>query len=138
MTDDQRKSLALAYFKRLDTGGDFFELFADDARVYCPKWSVASGRTKIEKLFGDVGSTLSSIEHHYEYFNYVMNNDVIVVEGTSHGATADGIEWRRGDTGWTLLRCLRDPRRQDTAPLFYLDPDYAGADRGRYPWLDDG
>lgn len=96
MADEQRKSVALEYFKRLDTGGDFFELFADGAREYFPKWDVAHGRTEIEKLFGDVGSTLSSIGHHYEHFTCVIHGDVVVVEGTSHGATADRIEWRGG------------------------------------------
>ena len=33
VTHDQRKAVALEYFRRLDQGGDFFELFADDARV---------------------------------------------------------------------------------------------------------
>ncbi len=123
MADEQRKSVALEYFERLDTGGDFFELFADGTRVYLPKWGVVHGRTEIEKLFGDVGSTLSSIEHHYERFNCVINGDVVVVEGTSHGATADRIEWRgEGDTGGALLRRLRDPRRQNTAPLHLLGP----------------
>jgi hypothetical protein len=94
MTDEQRKSVALEYFKRLDQGADFFELFAEDAQVFFPKWGVAKDKEEIEKLFGDVGSTLSSIEHHYEYFNYVIVGDMVVVEGTSQGETADGVEWR--------------------------------------------
>lgn len=138
MTDEQRKSVALEYFKRLDTGGDFFELFADDARVYFPKWGVASGRTEIEKLFGDVGSTLSSIEHHYEYFNYVINDDVVVVEGTSHGSTADGIEWRGGVTQAGRFCDVFEIRNGKIQRLFiYLDPDYAGADIQRYSWLNN-
>ena len=64
---------------------------ADDARVYFPKWGVADGRAEIKKRFGDVGSTLSAIEHHYEYYNYAFAGDVVVVEGTSHGATAGGV-----------------------------------------------
>src|SRR4051794_18305354 len=38
MTDEQRKSVALEYLKRLDRGENIFELFADDAQVYFPKW----------------------------------------------------------------------------------------------------
>lgn len=98
MTDEQRKSVALEYFKRLDRGEDFFDLFADDAQVYFPKWGVAEGKAEIEKLFTGMGSTLSSIKHHYEYFNYVIGDDVVVVEGTSHGATAEATEWRGGVT----------------------------------------
>ena len=137
-TDEQRKVVALEYFKRLDTGEDFFELFTEDARVYFPKWGVASGRAEIEKLFGDVGATLSSIEHHYEYFNYVTNDDVVVVEGTSHGATVEGVEWRGGVTHAGRFCDVFEIRDGKIRRLFiYLDPDYAGADTGRYPWLDD-
>jgi hypothetical protein len=34
MTDEQRKSIALEYLKRLDRGEDFSDLFADDAQLY--------------------------------------------------------------------------------------------------------
>jgi ketosteroid isomerase-like protein len=139
MTDEQRKAVALEYFKRLDAGGDFFKLFAEDARVYFPKWGMANGRVEIEKLFGDVGATLSSIEHHYEYFNYVTNDDVVVVEGTSHGATAEGIEWRGGVTHAGRFCDVFEIRGGKIRRLsIYLDPDYAGADTDRYPWLEEG
>jgi ketosteroid isomerase-like protein len=136
MTDEQRKSVALEYFKRLDRGGDLFELFAEDARVYFPKWGVAEGKGEIEKLFGDVGSTLSSIEHHYEYFNYMIVDDTVVVEGTSHGATTGGVEWWGGVTHAGRFCDVFEIRDGKIIRLFiYLDPDYAGTDTDRYPWL---
>jgi hypothetical protein len=33
MTEEQRKSVALEYLKRLDSGRDFFDLFAGDAQL---------------------------------------------------------------------------------------------------------
>ena len=77
MTDEQRKSVAIEYLKAFDRGGvtsdggSILDLFADDAQVYFPKWGVASGKEQIGKLFGDVGGTLESIEHHYSEFNWV-------------------------------------------------------------------
>src|SRR6266566_9791163 len=68
MTDEQRKSVALEYLKRLDRGENFFDLFADDAQVCFPKWGVANGRAQIEKLFSEFASILSSIRHDYAYF----------------------------------------------------------------------
>src|SRR5579859_1035280 len=94
MTSEQRKSIALEYLKRLDHGGNLFELFADDAQVYFPKWGLADGKAAIERLFGDVGATLGGIRHDYAYCNYIIQDDTVVVEGTSSGTTAAGATWR--------------------------------------------
>jgi len=47
----------------------------------------SSSSPKVEKIFGDVGSTLSFAEHHCEYINDVTVDDMVVAEGASHGAT---------------------------------------------------
>ena len=136
MTDEQRKSVALEYLKRIDRGENFFDLFADDAQVYLPKWGLANGRTEFEKLFADLASILSSIRHDYAYFNYIIQGDSVVVEGTSYGVTADGTEWRAGVTHagrWCDVFEIRDFLIQRC--FIYLDPDYAGADTAGYPWL---
>lgn len=136
MTDEQRKALALEYLKRLDRGQSFFELFDDHAQVYFPKWGLANGRAEIEKLFGDVGGTLSRIVHDYAYFNYIMQGDSVVVEGTSSGKTAGGVEWRAGVTHAGRWCDIFEIRNFKIHRLFiYLDPDYASADVARYPWL---
>jgi hypothetical protein len=145
MTDEQRKSVAIEYLKAFDRGGQtldgrsILDLFADDAQVYFPKWGVASGKEQIGKLFGDVGGTLKGIEHHYSEFNWIFSgSDVLVCEGTSHGEHQDG-PWRSGVPDWGAGRwCdvfeIRDFLIQRV--FIYLDPDYAGKDTARYPWLD--
>jgi ketosteroid isomerase-like protein len=136
MTDEQRKSVALEYLKRLDNGGDIFELFASDAQVYFPKWGVANGDAEIKELFGGVAGILRSVRHDYAYFNYVHNGDTLVVEGTSSGETADGSTWRAGVSHagrWCDVFEIRDGLIQRL--FIYLDPDYADADTARYPWL---
>ena len=115
------------------------DLFAADAQVYFPKWGVASGKEEIGNLFGDVGGTLKSITHHFAEFNWVFSgSDVLVCEGTSHGEHQDG-PWRAGVPDWAAGRwCdvfeIRDFLIQRV--FIYLDPDYAGKDTARYPWLD--
>lgn len=135
MTDEQRKSVALEYLKRLDRGENIFDLFADDAQVFFPKWGLANGREEFERLFHDLASILKSIRHDYAYFNYIIQGDHVVVEGTSSGRTAEDTEWRAGvtDAGcWCDVFEIRDFKIQRV--FIYLDPDYAGADTARYPW----
>jgi len=147
MTDEQRKSVALEYLKAFDnggvtsTGGSILDLFAGDAQVYFPKWGLATGKDQIGKLFGDVGGTLKGIVHHYSHFNWIYSGtDVIVCEGTSHGEHKDG-PWRAGVPEWGAGRwCdvfeIRDWLIQRC--FIYLDPDYAGKDTSRYPWIAEG
>jgi len=146
MTDEQRKSVAVEYLKAFDNagvtpdGGSILDLFADDALVYFPKWGLASSKEEIGQLFGDVGGTINDITHDYATFNYIFSgSDVLVVEGTSHGEHRDG-PWRAGVPDWAAGRwCdvfeIRDFKIQRC--FIYLDPDYAGADTERYPWLKE-
>lgn len=138
MTDEQRKSVAVEYLKRLDQGKDFFELFADDIQVYFPKWGLANGKEEVEKLFFGVGTIISSVTHDYAYFNYIIQGDIVVVEGTSYGVAANGSEFRAGVTHagrWCDVFEIRDFKIQRL--FIYLDPDYAGEDTARYPWLNE-
>ncbi len=136
MTEEQRKSVALEYLKKMDRGENIFDLFAEDAQVFFPKWGIANGKTEIERLFADLGTLLKGIRHDYAYFNYIIQGDQVVVEGTSSGMTADNTEWRAGVTHagrWCDVFEIRDFQIQRL--FIYLDPDYAGADTARYPWL---
>ena len=146
MTNEQRKSVALEYLKAYDNGGvtsdggSILDLFASDAQVYFPKWGLANGREEIGKLFADVGSRGKSIQHHYASFVWIFSGgDTFACEGTSHGEHADG-PWRAGVPEWGAGRwCdvfeVRDWLIQRC--FIYLDPDYAGKDTARYPWLAD-
>src|SRR4051794_19511104 len=96
MTDEQRKAVALEYLKRLDRGESMFDLCDDHAEVYFPKWGVAVGRAQYEKLFMDLGRVVAKFKHDIAYLNVIQQGDMVVVEGTSHGATHAGVEWRAG------------------------------------------
>jgi hypothetical protein len=145
MTDEQRKSVALEYLKAFDnkgvtsSGGSILNLFADDAQVFFPKWGLATGKKEIGKLFTDFGGLLREIRHDYAMFNFIMTGgDVFACEGTSYGVHQDGA-WRAGVTHagrWCDVFEVRDFLIQRC--FIYLDPDYAGRDTERYPWLSEG
>ena len=147
MTNEQRKSVAIECIKAVDNrgitsdGGSLMDLFASDAQVYFPKWGIARGAEQIGKLFADIGGTLKAIVHHYSNFNWIFSGeDVLVVEGTSHGEHRDG-PWRadvpeHGGGRWCDVFEIRDWKIQRL--FIYLDPDYAGKDTERYPWLARG
>jgi hypothetical protein len=142
MTDEQRKSVALEYLKAFDnagvtsSGGSILEMFADDAQVFFPKWGLATGQEQIGQLFSDFGGQIQDILHDYATFNWIMTGtDTFSVEGTSAGRHVDG-PWRAGVSHagrWCDVFEIRDWMIQRC--FIYLDPDYAGLDTARYPWL---
>lgn len=144
MTEEQCKSVVLEYLKALDNSGlspsgrPLLDLFAPSAQVYFPKWGVAKGKEQIGRLFADVGSTLKSIAHDYSGLHWIFSGgDTIACEGTSHGEHIDG-PWRAGHPAWGAGRwCdvfeIHDGLIQRC--FIYLDPDYAGKDTHRYPWI---
>jgi ketosteroid isomerase-like protein len=136
MTNEQRISVAREFLLRLDKGGDTLELFDEDALYYFPKRGLMRGKKQIAEFFEQLGTMIRSIDHHAAYFNFIVQGDLVVVEGTSNGVTADGTEWwahRTHAGAWCDVFEIRDFKIHRLST--YLDPDYAGADTQRYPWL---
>lgn len=136
MTDEQRKAIALEYFRRMDRGESVAELFDEHAAFYFPKWGMARGRAQIESLFRDLMGILESVSHDIAHANIIQQGDLVVVEGTSSGTTKSGRSWRAGVTHaglWCDVFEIRDFRIQRC--YVYLDPDYGDNDTERYPWL---
>ena len=90
-------------------------------------------------MFGEVGGKLKSITHDYANFNWIFGgSDTIVCRGdvaTASTRTAHGGRTCRmwGAGRWCDVFEIRDFLIQRV--FIYLDPDYAGKDTGRYPWL---
>ncbi|UDM49994.1 nuclear transport factor 2 family protein [Cupriavidus sp. MP-37] len=136
MTDEQRKAVALEYFRRMDRGESVLDLFDEHAEFCFPKWGVAHGRTQIGQLFADLMGILESVRHDIAHVNFIQQGDLVVVEGTSSGILKSGERWRAGVTHaghWCDVFEIRDFRIQRC--YVYLDPDYGGQDVARYPWL---
>jgi ketosteroid isomerase-like protein len=138
MTDDQRKSVVLEYFRRLDRGADVLDLFDEHAEVYFPKWGVARGVKQLPDLYRGLGTMFKAMSHWPAYLNVVVDGDMVAVEGLSAGVTSDGKAWRPDDADgyagrWCEVFEVRNFLIERCS--VYLDPDFAGADVERYPWL---
>ena len=127
-SESQERMLAIVHPSKLER-----------VRAVCAKWGLATGKGQIEQLFTDFGAGIRSILHDYATFNWIMTGtDVFAVEGTSAGEYKDGA-WRAGVTHagrWCDVFEVRDFLIQRC--FIYLDPDYAGLDTARYPWLSAG
>ena len=103
-------------------------------RGVLPKWGLATGK-QIGQLF-TTSAPYREHPHDYATFNWIMTGtDVFAVEGTSAGEYKDG-PWRAGVSHagrWCDVFEVRDFLIQRC--FIYLDPDYAGLDTKRYPWL---
>ena len=136
MTGADRKQIAVSYFKLMDAGQDFLHLFDENAYVYFPKHDVARGRKEVEQLFADLWPLFSSIVHDNAYFNYIVSDDMVVAEGMTYGQLADGSTWRGGvGHGGRFCNVFEIRNGLIQRLHIYLDPDYAGKDTARYPWL---
>src|SRR3984885_7676202 len=93
-----RKDTMLAavkqYFVRADAGQpDVLDLFTDDVQIYFPKFGVAKGKAAFGELASGLLGSLKSTAHYIPDFKYVVGADSVVVEGTTHGADREGVEW---------------------------------------------
>jgi hypothetical protein len=93
-------------------------------------------------LFTDVGSTLVSIQHHYSEFTRVFSGSRPRDRGGHQPRRAQGpaVAGRRAalERGrWCDVFEIRDflIQRCFIYLFIHLDPDYAGQDTERYPWL---
>jgi hypothetical protein len=83
MTPEQRRSVALEYFTRLDAR-DFdalARLFAGDAQLCLPGQGAARGIDAVTAALPDAAP--AEAMHESAYFTFVAAEDTLVVEGTT-------------------------------------------------------
>jgi hypothetical protein len=127
------------YFVKADAG-DFsvLDLFTDDVQIYFPKFGIATGKAAFGDLATGLLGSLKSIAHYISDFKYVVGSDSVVVEGTTHGADAQGSEWSGGKTPGGRFCSVFEFRGPLIARMhIYLDPDYTSRDEKRFLWGHD-
>jgi hypothetical protein len=87
----------------------------------------------------DVVPIYKSLEHDVATFSFFVQGNTVVVEGATRGQlteVAGGGAWTETEGGrfCSVFECGGG---KITRMHIYLDPDYAGRDTARYPWLTD-
>jgi len=106
-----------------------------------PKWGLATGKgADRSAVRRHRGARCRPIHHHYAEFTYVFSgSDVFVVEGTKPRGAQGRALGRAGRAGMGRRPVVRRPFEIRDFLIqrcfIYLDPDYAGRDTARYPWL---
>jgi ketosteroid isomerase-like protein len=127
------------YFLRLDAGrDDLLALFSEDCQFYFPKFGVKTGRSAVTEFLQGILTTVASAVHHIDPGRYIVSGDHVVVEGLTTGAMKNGEAWQGGRTPGGRFCNVFEVRDGLIRRLFiYLDPDYVGADAGRFLWGRD-
>ena len=138
MSDLQRRDLAINHFRRMDRGEPVSDTFSPSAELYLPKRGTVRGQERIAAALTQFGSMFKRLNHQPAFVNLVVDGDLVAVEGVTSGTTADGYSWGPGDQEpqagrWCEILEIRDFAIERCA--LYLDPDFAGLDRERYPWM---
>jgi len=127
---------ALEYYKRVDAGqDDLLDLFDENFELFFPKFGIARGKAAFGSLATGLFGSLNSIAH--DQLRVIDAGDTVVIEGTTHGATIDGTEWKGGETpGGRFCSVFEFGGGLITRMFIYLDPDYGSHDKDRFLWND--
>lgn len=91
-----RKGKVQMYFKKVDDGQfdkEYFNLYTEDVELYYPKFGFEKGKDGIRNFGKTIGTHLQKLIHDISNFNYIISDNIIVVEGTEKGVTKSGKEW---------------------------------------------
>jgi ketosteroid isomerase-like protein len=138
--DFDKKKPILEYFRRIDEGAFAAELFTEDFQFYFPKFGIGRGPAAFLEMAGGLVGSLQRIAHLADRFQFTEADHMVAVEGMTEGAGADGVDWRGGSTpgGRFCSVFVFDDGGLIERMHIYLDPDYTGADKGRFLWPAEG
>jgi ketosteroid isomerase-like protein len=124
------------YFVRVDAGRpDTPDLFTDDIQLFFPKFGVTHGKSGFAELGKGLMGSLTAIRHDVSTFEYVVDGDTVVVEGTTIGSGQDGREWRGGETpGGRFCSVFKFRGGLIARMHIYLDPDYTSRHSDGFLW----
>ncbi|HEY2662045.1 MAG TPA: nuclear transport factor 2 family protein [Caulobacteraceae bacterium] len=132
--------VAIQYFRLLDAGdARLFDLFAEDAEFYFPKYGRGVGKAALGEIAAQLGEVQASVEHDVGSYLFISSGERVVVEGTTKGVLKSGQRWAAGETPAGRFCNVFEIRDGLIKRLHvYLDPDYAGAHEEGFLWGREG
>jgi ketosteroid isomerase-like protein len=128
------------YFRRLDSRDpSLFDLFADDAEFYYPKYGMGSGKGALGEIATALGNLQESSEHDIAGYRFIAAGEHVAVEGTTRGVLRNGQRWAAGETPAGRFCNVFEIREGLIRRLHvYLDPDFAGTHGAGFLWGREG
>jgi hypothetical protein len=129
----KRLAITIDYFNKVDNNDPtFIDLLADDIQFFFPKAGLIKGKKDIGKFLGLFGSHLKQIKHDIAAFNYIVQGNFVVVEGSEKGHLANGKHWPDGLISQGLFCNVFEFKGELIKRLHvYVDPDFASEDTDR-------
>jgi hypothetical protein len=131
-----KSTIVREFYIRMDAGReDVFEMISEDFEFYFPKFGRGRGRAELEKCTSALRTTIRSLKHDLDSFQFIEGADTVALEGLSIGETVSGQRWSGGETSGGRFCCVFGFRGPLISRLYtYLDPDYGGEDAARFLW----
>jgi ketosteroid isomerase-like protein len=136
----ENTEISKQYFRKLDIGDpSLFDLFADDAEFYFPKYGRGVGKGALGEIAAQLGNLYEQVEHDVDSYLFIAAGERVAVEGTTKGILKTGERWAAGETPAGRFCNVFEIRGGLIRRLHvYLDPDYAGAHEAGFLWGREG
>lgn len=130
-----RKGKVKTYFKKVDDGQfdeEYFNLYTEDVELYYPKFGFEKGKDGIRNFGKTIGVHLQNLTHDINNFNYIISDNIIVVEGTEKGITKSGKEWPDYKISYGKFCNVFEFEGEFIKRVhIYVDPDFTSEDADR-------
>lgn len=130
-------TLVKAYFEKIDAGDPtYIDLFHDDVTFFFPKFGDAVGKQALLEFGDKIGSSLNSIWHDIEQFNFIVSGNTVVVEGQEGGVMRDGTKWPDNHISSGRFCSVFECNDNLISRMYiYVDPDFPSRDSERIATL---
>ncbi|MFI5841182.1 nuclear transport factor 2 family protein [Catenuloplanes sp. NPDC051500] len=132
----RREEIAVDYFRMVDAGNPaVVDLFTEDARMFYPKFGIASGKAQIGAFAQGLGRGIASLEHEIDGFTVLSSGNYVIVEGAEKGTTTSGVNFPDGVSSFGLFCNVFEFQGELVKRLhIYVDPDFANTHTEGVAW----
>lgn len=128
-----QRLVALSYYEKINSGnfndGSYYNLFTEDVKVFYPKFGFAEGKAGIKKFGEQVRKLFNNLTFELDKFNFIVTDNIVVVEGVEKGAIYTGSTFPDNDVSFGKFCTVFEFEGNRIKRMYcYVDPDHAGMD----------